>query len=310
MFDLASASPITLNPRALRRLFLATVCLAANGCASLKKMTDDFERKWDDPESILAEMDETAKSNRAVASSAGAMAAFNTNDCAKEYRLLEAGAEGDADFADRQRSAGECMLDNGKDADAARLFALIAEADAGDAAARQGQGVALVRLGRFEEAGVALQAAIDLDDAQWRAWNAMGVVADNLGKQEEAWAAFRKAAELNPSDGAALNNLGVSLVKADRRPEAIEAFKQALAVDGAREAAEANLRMTYAMEGDYSSAVRALSDDKRPVALNNAGVAAAARGDKAEAKRLFARALDESPHFYAKAYNNLSLLVE
>ncbi len=310
MINVCDLAFTVLSSRATRGALLASFCFAANGCASLKTMTEDFDRKWDDPKSILAEMDQTASTNRAADSSAEQMAAFNSDDCAKKFKLLEPKADGDAgEFAARQISAAECMLEDGKEEDAARLFAIVAE-DGSNAVALQGKGVALVRLGRYDEAASALQAAIDIDAGLWRSWNAMGVAADNQGRTEDALAAFRTAADLNPTEGAAFNNLGVSLMKAGRQPEAIEAFKQALAVEGAREAAEANLRLTYAMGGDYSSATKALSDDRRPVALNNAGVAAASRGDKAEAKRLFTRALEESPHFYAKAYNNLSLLVE
>lgn len=299
-----------VDARALRRALLATACATVTGCASVKEMTADFERKWDDPKSILAEMDETANANRAAASSAAQMTSFNSNDCTKKFKLLEPGANEGADFKDRQIGAGECLLDSGKNAEAATLFATIIEGDAANAAALQGKGVALVRLGQFADAAATLRAAIENDGAQWRAWNALGVALDNQGDAEEVFAAFRRASELNPAEGAPLNNLGVALVKVGRRQEAIEAFKQALALDGAKESAEANLRMAYALEGDYASSVKALSDEKRPVALNNAGVAAAARGDTDDAKRLFARALDESPHFYAKAYSNLSLLVE
>lgn len=286
----------------------AAFCVAANGCASLKSMTADFDRKWDDPKSILAQMDETAAQNRASESSATQMAAFNANDCAKKAGLLDKNAE-EAGLGARQISAGECLLSTGKNDDAEKLFALAADNDGG-AVALQGRGVALVRLGRYAEASTALQSAMAIDPSLWRAWNAYGVAADYQGFADEALAAFAKAAEINPADGAALNNLGVSLLKTDKRADAIAAFKRALEIDGAREAAEANLRLAYALDGDYATSVRALPDDRRAVALNNAGVAAATRGDKADARRLFARALDESPHFYAKAYNNLSLLAE
>ena len=286
----------------------AALCFAANGCATVKSMTADFDRKWDDPKSILSQMDETAAQNRASESSATRMAAFNSNDCAKKAGLLDESAD-DATLASRQIAAGECLLATGKDDDAEKLFALAGERDGG-ALALQGRGIALVRLGRYEDASTALQSATALDPALWRAWNAYGVAADFRGLSDEADAAFNTAAALNPADGAALNNLGVSLLKADKRAEAIAAFKRAIELDGAREAAEANLRLAYALEGDYATSIRALPDERRAVALNNAGVAAATRGDKTEARRLFARALDESPHFYAKAYNNLSLLAE
>lgn len=302
--DLASLVLTRAGKSAAAALF----CFAADGCATVKSMTADFDRKWDDPKGILAQMDETAAGSRASDSSATQMAAFNSNDCAKKAGLLDEKAD-DAALTARQIAGGECLLASGKNEDASKLFAMAAEKDGG-AAALQGQGVALVRLGKYQAASAALQSATALDPSLWRAWNAYGVAADNLGLKQEAVASFERAAELNPADGAALNNLGVSLLKTERRPEAIAALKRALELDGAREAAEANLRLAYALDGDYANSTRALPDDRRAIALNNAGVAAATRGDKAEAKRLFARALEESPHFYAKAYSNLSLLAE
>ena len=286
----------------------AAFCFAANGCATVKSMTADFDRKWDDPKSILTQMDETSAQSRASESSTSQMAAFNSNDCAKKAGLLDEAAD-DATLGPRQISAGECLLSTGKSEDAAKLFTLAAENDGG-AVALQGRGVALVKLGRYEEAATVLQSAIALDPSLWRAFNAYGVAADYQGLADAAQAAFTTASDLNPSDGAALNNLGVALLKAERRPEAIAAFKRALEIDGARESAEANLRLAYALDGDYATSIRALPDDRRAAALNNAGVAAATRGDKTEARRLLALALEESPHFYAKAYSNLSLLTE
>lgn len=294
--------------RMARTLVAIAACAGANGCASVKEMTASFEKKWDDPQSVIEAMDDTSAKNRAANSSVERMTAFNDSSCAKKFGLLDEKAD-KATLSSRQISAGECLLDSGKDEDAAKLFGLAADAG-GDAAALQGKGVALVRLGRYDAATTSLQAAIDLDPDLWRAWNALGVAEDFAGEKEKAWSSFRKAAALNPADGAALNNLGVSLLKAERHDEAVDAFKQALAVNGAREAAEANLRLAYALNGDYASSVKSLPQDRRAAALNNAGVAAATRGDKAEARRLFNRALEETPHFYAKAYNNLSLLVE
>lgn len=296
------------SARALPMAAAALLCAGANGCASVKTMTDDFNKKWDDPSSIIAEMDKSADGARASASSADAMAALNVNDCARQAGLPDSGADS-ATRAKKQIAAGECLLGRGKDEEAEKMFGLAADEEGG-AVALQGRGVALVRLEKYLEAADALAAATQADPSLWRAWNAYGVAADYLGLKEEAIAAFNKSTELNPSDGSALNNLGVALLKADRRDEAIAAFRSALAVDGAREAAEANLRLAYALGGDYSGAVRTLTDEKRAIALNNAGVAAATRGDKKEAKRLFTEALEASPHFYAKAYNNLSMLVE
>jgi Flp pilus assembly protein TadD len=294
--------------RSTRRIAAIVFCALTSSCASVKQMTADFEKKWDDPSSIMQEMDSTSSKIRAADSSVEAMIAYNQADCSAKFGILKEDADETASSV-RGLSIGECLLDAGKNGEAAKLFKMIAD-EAPNATALQGLGVASVRLGRFGDAEAALVAALDLDPELWRAWNALGVTRDHQGRTELAWMAFRRSAEINPADGASLNNLGVSQLKAGLEQEAIESFKLALNLDGAGEAAEANLRLAFAMQGDYASAIKALPDDRRALALNNAGIAAASRGDTAEARQLFLRALEESPHFYAKAYRNLSLLLE
>jgi len=297
-----------IQTRAARAIIGAVFCIASNGCASLKSMTSDFNRKWDDPKTAMAELEEGRDSVRSADSSAEQMAAINANDCARRFGLHDPKSD-DATLTERRRSAGECLLGEGRNEDAVRMFSIALE-DGDDAIAMQGKGVALVRLGRIDEATTALEAALAIDPTLWRAWNALGVAKDGAGASEEAWDAFQRAADLNGSDGAALNSLGVSKLTAGLTGEAIAAFKSALERQGVRDAAEANLRLAIAYNGDYAGAVRALPDQRRAVALNNAGVAAVSRGDSDEARRLFTKAIEESPHFYAKAYNNLSLLLE
>lgn len=297
-----------LASRMARASLAAAFGLASTGCASLKQMTVDFNRKWDDPKAAMSELETGADKIRASSSSSGEMAAINANDCARQFGLHD--SKSDAATTDSRRiSAGECLLDQGRDADALDQFAAAGRSGP-SALASQGAGIALIRLGRIEEAHATLEEATTLDATLWRAWNALGVAKDGLGATQEAWAAFQRASELNPADGAALNNLGVSKLKMGLTGEATAAFREAMSRKGARETAEANLRLALAYDGDYAGAVKALPDGRRAVALNNAGVAAVSRGDKAEAKKLFERAIEESPSFYSKAYNNLTLLLD
>lgn len=295
-----------LSRPVLRLAAIIIVGVGATGCATVNQMSDDFDKKWDDPQAVLAEMKATAPKVEAAATTPDKMLAFNRSDCARKFDLLTPKEDG-APLIERQISAGECMLEQGRNADAEKLFAIAGEG--GDVRALQGRGVALVRLERFDEAVAALDAAVAADAGLWRAWNALGVARDHRGDIEGAKTAFRKAAEANPKDGSALNNLGVALTKNGERAAAIEAFTAALGVDGARASAEANLRLAYALDGKYADSLRATPDDRMAVAYNNAGVAAASRGDNEEARRLFKMAIEASPRFYAKAYNNLSLLV-
>lgn len=278
--------------RVLRPALLAAAALSASACSTVKAMHDDFDKKWADTDAILEEMKKTDPGNSSLVSSPKAIANYNAGGCSGDA----------ADIA-----VGECMLEKAADAEAEKFFAAMGEA--GGAAAAQGRGVALARLGRHDDAVVALKAAIAAEPGLWRAHNALGVSLDYLGDRDAALAAFDAAADLNRDDGSALNNKGVALLKAGKDAEAIAAFQEALRRDASLETAAANLRLAYAMTGDYQAAVSGLSDADRAAALNNAGVAAAARGDKDEARRLFQRALDESPQFYAKAYANMNRLL-
>jgi Flp pilus assembly protein TadD len=292
---------------AFRFLAAAVFSLTSGGCASLKHMTEDFDRRWDDPTSIMAEMESGADKNRALQTDETVALKQKYGACAPATPEPDRGAS---------ISLGECLLQIGKNQQAQIVFSELSVEDEGAAPeidranVLQGLGIAELKLDNMKAASTALEGAVALNVELWRAWNALGVVKEDAGDVDGALSAFELAADLNPNDGAPVNNFGVALLKAGRYDEAIEAFSVALEISGAKEAAEANMRLAFSLKGDYAAATRSLPDDRRSVAYNNAGFAAASRGDKDEARRLFQKALDESPHFYAKAYNNLTLLLD
>ncbi|MBT8472990.1 MAG: tetratricopeptide repeat protein, partial [Marinicaulis sp.] len=177
--------------------------------------------------------------------------------------------------------------------------------EARDAAVLEGLGVVAVRLQNYDLAAGYLNEAIMLDTERWRSWNALGVALDVQGAPEEAAEAFGKAATLNPRSAAPFNNLGVLYMKQKQYVDAISAFNEALAIDPELEAADNNYRIALALNGDYENALAGASEAQLAQFLNNAGVAASARGDLPSAKKFLKAALNESPTFYATAYENL-----
>jgi Flp pilus assembly protein TadD len=169
-------------------------------------------------------------------------------------------------------------------------------------------GVALLLTDQAEQAEQELEAAVELDPTSWRAWNALGRARDARRAWEEARAAYEKALSLAPREGAVLNNFGMSKLSAGDPDGAAELFVRALESSPDLAPAETNLRLALALGGRYEEALAGVDAEDLPAALNNVGYAALLRGDYAQARILFLRAIDASPGFYEPAWSNLRFL--
>jgi Flp pilus assembly protein TadD len=176
------------------------------------------------------------------------------------------------------------------------------------ARALQNAGVALLLTNRPEQAERELEAAVELDPTAWRAWNALGRARDARQAWQEAAAAYERALSLAPGEGAVLNNFGMSKLSAGDHQGAAALFVRALEASPDLAPAETNLRLALALGGRYEEALAGVAAKDMPAALNNAGYAALLRGDYAQARILFLRAIDASPGFYEPAWSNLQFL--
>lgn len=177
--------------------------------------------------------------------------------------------------------------------------------------ALEGEGLALSLTGKSTEALAALTQATSLDKSLWRAWNGLGREYDMRSDWKRSQAAYA-AALAAPGANAAivLNNRGYSHLLQHQNAEAAADFVAALGKDPALAAARTNLRITLAMEGQYTRAsVTGVGDDRAAV-LNNVGLAAAIRGDYIEANKLLGEAIEAKGQFYARASDNLQLSKE
>jgi Flp pilus assembly protein TadD len=167
--------------------------------------------------------------------------------------------------------------------------------------------LAAMRMGATDEAAKFAKRAARQETASWRVWNALGVIADEARDWDAADHAFARAAVLAPGRYEIANNRGWSLLlRGDWDAAAsVLAKAAALAPDSVRTANNLDLaRMGLA--GDLPARGAGETSADYAARLNDAGVAAQARGDSKKARAAFAQAIHASGQYYARAGANLA----
>ncbi len=170
-------------------------------------------------------------------------------------------------------------------------------------------GIAALRLGRTSEATALLDRATRATGASWRAWNARGAAADEQSWWDEADAAYARAAELGPGRAEIANNQGWSMMLRGRWADALASFERAAAIDSRLPRLANNLELARAAVGaDLPPRMQGESDEAYAARLNDAGVVAAASGQRQRAEAAFAQAIELRSRWYARAASNLAAL--
>jgi tetratricopeptide (TPR) repeat protein len=166
------------------------------------------------------------------------------------------------------------LLQQGRLADAERLYRALLERDRNQFAALYGLAIALSRRGALDEAVRLMRRALNQNPRLAGAHNDLGNMLEGLGRYEEAAERYRRALALEPGLAVAHTNLGHALQALGRPEEAAAHHRQALA-----------------LQPDFADA------------HNNLGVALQALGQPREAVTHFERAVALEPGF-AEAHNN------
>jgi Flp pilus assembly protein TadD len=207
---------------------------------------------------------------------------------------------------DRQR--GELLVATNRFADAVTQLHPITADPVEGPKAREYEGIALSIMGKSDDAFADFKAATSADKTLWRAWNGLGREYDLRHDWKESKAAYAEALAIPGANASIVyNNRGYSYLLQHDPDEAIPDFVSALAKDPSLAAARTNLRIAIAMQGHYDRAAMTGSGEDKAAVLNNVGLAAAIRGDYAEAEKLLQAAIDAKGTNYERASDNLEL---
>jgi Flp pilus assembly protein TadD len=203
---------------------------------------------------------------------------------------------------------GELDLLRGRYPEAAATMKGLENTPEVQARALQDEGIALSLMGRSDQALAILQRAVAKDPSAWRAWNALGSEYDQRSQWSNAEQAYQHAITASSGAAIALNNRGYSRLLQHRRDDAVADLVAALRKKPDLAEARTNLRLALAMGGDYDRAIAGGAPADEAALLNNAGFAAAMRGDYAHAEDLLNRALKVKGEYYGRASENLKIV--
>lgn len=207
------------------------------------------------------------------------------------------------------RLSADHALASGATAKALDLYKTLIATHPDEALLLERAGLAALRLGRNDEATALLDRATLQPDASWRAWNLRGVAADRRAAFDEADAAYTRAAALGPDQAAVFNNLGWSLMLRGRWLQAAEQFEAALGLNPRVPHGAANLELARAaIAGGLPERRKGEASEEYAARLNDAGVIAAAEGDRPRAVAAFTQAIAARSAWFDRAAQNLESL--
>jgi len=221
--------------------------------------------------------------------------------------MIGAAAAAGAGGETLERLLADLAFASGDNARALAGHALLFAAHPDDMLLAERAGISALKLGDTARAIAYLDHATAKPSASWRAWNARGIAADRLNDWAAADHAYARAASIAPSQGEVANNFGWSLLLRGRWEEALTEFEQAVVFDPKSPRIVNNLELARAALKDGLPNRRlGESDEQWSARLNDAGVAAAARGERGRAVAAFAQAIETRSVWFGRAAENLA----
>lgn len=192
-------------------------------------------------------------------------------------------------------------------AEAQARYADLLRAEPSDSRSAERAGIASLAAGDVGDARRFIEKAIALGSPSWRVWNALGVLCDFEANWDCADAAYGSAVVLVPNQPEILNNHGWSLILRGEWASAVQSLERAAQADPKSTRIKNNLELVRAaVSADLPRRHRGESSADFAARLNDAGVAAAQRGERKRAIAALSQALVVSDSWYARAANNLA----
>jgi len=218
---------------------------------------------------------------------------------------VKAGAQGE----ELNRLLADLAFKSGDHSGALARYEKLAALHPTEPLAFERAGITALRLGDLARASAALEAATALPGSSWRAWNARGALADQRHDWAEADLAYGQALELAPDAPEILNNRGWSLLLRGQWAEAVALLERAASLDPKSRRIAGNLELAMAATAEnLPRRLAGESDADWAARLNDAGVMAAASGDRRRAIAAFAQAIEARSQWFERAANNLAVV--
>lgn len=218
-------------------------------------------------------------------------------------RAIEQGAKGEA----VDRLLADLAFAEGKSGEALERYKLLLGLHPSDPLIAERAAISAIKDGNVVMAKGLANHATSLPQASWRAWNARGVVADLGNDFETADSSYRRALELAPDQPEVLANVGWSKLMRGDWEGATAPLEQAVKLMPGSQRAVNDLELARAaLASDLPKRRTGESDEDWAARLNDAGVAAQLRGERARAIAAFSQAIEARTSWYARAANNLS----
>jgi Flp pilus assembly protein TadD len=216
---------------------------------------------------------------------------------------LAQGAQGEA----VDRLLADLAFAEGKSGEAIERYKLLLGRHPADALIAERAAISAAKVGNMPLAKGLADHATSLPQASWRAWNARGVVADLGGDFATADSSYDRALALAPDQPEVLTNMGWSKLLRGDWSGAVVPLEQAVKLMPTSERTANDLELARAaLASDLPQRRAGESDADWAARLNDAGVAAQLRGERARAVAAFSQAIEARGTWYARAANNLN----
>jgi Tfp pilus assembly protein PilF len=159
-----------------------------------------------------------------------------------------------APLALRMNTLGVANMNQGKSADAQKLFEQALAADPNFARARMNLGIAFLAQQKLEQAHAALAEACDKLPDDPYAWYNLGLAYKDSAEPEKAIAVFQRVEKIVPEEPDSYYFEGFLLSQLQKYDEAIVAFKKALALAPTHASAQFGLARAYQRKGEPEAA--------------------------------------------------------
>lgn len=232
--------------------------------------------------------------------------AVESNRLEQARQMLGAAMAAGESGKDVDRLLADLAFANKDWLEARSRYAALLASDASDARSAERAGISSLMVGDLAEASRFIDAALASKSVSWRAWNAKGVLCDFSNDWDGADTAFAEAAKLKPDEPEVTNNQGWSLILRGKWQQALPLLEQAAILDPRSQRIQNNLELAKeALASNLPQRRPGETDADFAARLNDAGVVAERRGDRARAVAAFSQALATSASWYSRAANNL-----